>query len=54
MFTPPPKVQSAVIKLKRNKRVNLPINEEKFKKVVKTAFSQKRKTLKNNLKTFLH
>ncbi len=52
MFTPPPKVQSAVIKLKRNKRKNLPIDEEKFKKVVKTAFSKKRKTLRNNLRPF--
>lgn len=52
MFIPPPKVQSAVIKLKRNKRINLTIDEKKFKKVVKTAFNKKRKTLRNNLRPF--
>jgi len=52
MFTPPPKVQSAVIKLIRNKRKNLPIDEIKFKKVVKKSFSKKRKTLRNALNPF--
>ena len=51
VFIPPPKVQSAVIRLKRNSTLNLGCNEEMFKKVVKTAFNQRRKTLRNSLKS---
>ena len=51
LFTPPPKVKSAVIKLTRNSRTELSVDENKFKKVVKTAFNQKRKKLSNNLKS---
>lgn len=50
VFEPPPKVKSAVIKLKRNKRKRLPCNEKLFYKVVKTAFNQRRKMLRNSLK----
>jgi 16S rRNA (adenine1518-N6/adenine1519-N6)-dimethyltransferase len=53
VFIPPPKVQSAVIRLKRNNTLNLGCNEEIFKKVVKTAFNQRRKTLRNSLKSIL-
>ena len=53
VFNPPPKVKSAVIKLTRNKRVSLPVEEDFFFKVVKTGFSQRRKTLRNALKTLL-
>ena len=49
-FIPPPKVQSAVIKLTRNNTDKLRCDEEMFKKVVKTAFGKRRKTLRNALK----
>jgi len=51
VFNPPPKVKSAVIKLKRNQREALPCNEELFIQVVKAAFNQRRKMLRNSLKT---
>jgi len=51
MFNPPPKVQSAVIHLKRNAVERLDCDEQIFKTVVKTAFNQRRKTLRNSLKT---
>jgi len=50
VFNPPPKVNSAVIRLRRNKRESLPCDEELFRKVVKTAFQKRRKTLRNALK----
>lgn len=50
VFHPPPKVNSAVIRLRRNDREKLPCNEELFRKVVKTAFQKRRKTLWNALK----
>ena len=49
-FAPPPKVQSAVIRLCRNGRKDLGCDEKLFKTVVKTAFGQRRKTLRNSLK----
>jgi len=52
VFIPLPKVKSGVIKLLRNKRKNLGCDEQLFKKIVKTGFNQKRKTLKNALKLF--
>ena len=51
VFNPPPKVQSAVIRLQRNERQALPCNEVLFKKVVKTAFNQRRKVLRNSLRS---
>jgi len=53
VFDPPPKVKSAVIRLVRNKREKLDCNEALFKKVVKTAFNQRRKTMRNSLKSLL-
>ncbi len=50
VFNPPPKVKSGVIRLKRNKRKSLGCSEEHFKRIVKTAFNQRRKTLSNSLK----
>lgn len=50
VFHPPPKVMSAVIRLTRNKRVTLGCDEILFKKVVKQAFQNRRKTLRNALK----
>ena len=52
VFQPPPKVKSGVIKLKRNKLEELPCNEKLFKQIVKTGFNQRRKTLRNALKSF--
>lgn len=59
VFYPPPKVKSAVIRLKRNLVGKLDCDEKLFAQVVKTAFNQRRKTLRNALssididKTFL-
>ena len=50
VFNPPPKVKSAVIRLKRNAVDNLGCDERLFVQVVKTAFNQRRKTLRNALK----
>jgi 16S rRNA (adenine1518-N6/adenine1519-N6)-dimethyltransferase len=52
-FVPPPKVQSAVIRLRRNARTDLGCDEALFKAVVKTSFGQRRKTLRNSLKPLL-
>ncbi|PIF06239.1 MAG: 16S rRNA (adenine(1518)-N(6)/adenine(1519)-N(6))-dimethyltransferase [Draconibacterium sp.] len=51
VFYPPPKVKSAVIQLVRNNRQELPCNEKFYIKVVKTAFQQRRKMLRNSLAT---
>jgi 16S rRNA (adenine1518-N6/adenine1519-N6)-dimethyltransferase len=53
VFDPPPKVKSAVIRMTRNKRTALNCDETLFKTVVKTAFNQRRKTLRNSLKSLL-
>lgn len=52
VFNPPPKVESGVIRLIRKENYTLPVNEKLFFTVVKTAFNQRRKTLRNSLKTF--
>ncbi len=52
VFNPPPRVESGVIHLKRKEDFTLGCNEALFFKVVKTAFQQRRKTLRNSLKTF--
>ena len=52
-FNPPPKVQSAVIRLTRNSRTSLGCDEKLFRSVVKTAFGQRRKTLRNSLKPLI-
>ncbi len=52
VFNPPPRVDSGVIYLKRKENVVLGCNEVLFFKVVKTAFQQRRKTLRNSLKNF--
>lgn len=49
-FAPPPKVESAVIRLRRNGRIDLGCDEKLFKTVVKTAFGQRRKMMRNPLK----
>ncbi len=52
VFNPPPKVDSGVLRLTRKKDFSLPVEEKLFFKVVKTAFQQRRKTLRNSLKSF--
>jgi 16S rRNA (adenine1518-N6/adenine1519-N6)-dimethyltransferase len=50
VFYPPPKVKSAVIRLQRNQVKQLDCDEEFFFLTIKTAFNQRRKTLRNALK----
>ncbi|WP_400075326.1 16S rRNA (adenine(1518)-N(6)/adenine(1519)-N(6))-dimethyltransferase RsmA [Winogradskyella sp. R77965] len=52
VFNPPPKVDSGVLLLKRKTNFKLPCDEKLFFRVVKTGFQQRRKTLRNSLKTF--
>ncbi len=52
VFNPPPKVDSGVLRLTRKKDYSIPCDERLFFRVVKTAFGQRRKTLRNSLKTF--
>lgn len=52
VFNPPPKVDSGVLRLKRKADFSLPCNEKMLYSVVKTAFQQRRKTLRNSLKIF--
>ncbi len=53
VFDPPPKVKSGVIRLTRNAVTSLGCDEALFKAVVKTSFGQRRKTLRNSLKSML-
>jgi 16S rRNA (adenine1518-N6/adenine1519-N6)-dimethyltransferase len=52
VFEPPPKVQSAVIRLERNNTERLDCDEKKFTEVVKLSFSTRRKTLRNCLRPY--
>ncbi len=52
VFDPPPKVQSGVLRLTRKTNFELDCDEKQFYTVVKTAFNQRRKTLRNSLKSF--
>lgn len=52
-FNPPPRVMSGVIRLVRKKNEPLACNEALFKTVVKTAFNQRRKTMRNSLKSMV-
>jgi 16S rRNA (adenine1518-N6/adenine1519-N6)-dimethyltransferase len=53
VFNPPPKVKSAVIRLTRNNSTELGCDEGLFRRVVKTTFNQRRKTLRNSIKPLL-
>ncbi|MBQ4205305.1 MAG: 16S rRNA (adenine(1518)-N(6)/adenine(1519)-N(6))-dimethyltransferase, partial [Bacteroidales bacterium] len=53
VFNPPPKVKSAVIRLKRNNVNELGCDEKMFVTVVKQAFNQRRKTLRNSLRSLI-
>ena len=54
VFNPPPKVKSAVIKMRRNAVTDLGCDEKLFVSVVKQAFNQRRKTLRNSLRSMLN
>lgn len=49
VFNPPPKVQSAVIRIRRNNVSSLECDEVLFKRIVKATFNQRRKTVRNSL-----
>lgn len=53
VFSPPPKVKSGVIKLTRNSATSLPCDEKLMRTVVKTTFGQRRKTIRNSIKSLL-
>lgn len=51
VFSPPPKVKSGVIRMRRNEVTELPCDEKLFRRVVKAAFNQRRKTLRNSIRS---
>lgn len=53
VFNPPPKVKSAVIRLKRNSVKKLDCDEKMFVNIVKQSFNQRRKTLRNSLRSLI-
>lgn len=53
VFNPPPKVKSAVIRLKRNEVQHLDCDEKLFKQLVKATFNHRRKTIRNTVKPFV-
>lgn len=53
VFNPPPKVKSAVIRLKRNGKNNLGCDEKLFRRIVKTVFTMRRKMLRNGMKQII-
>ncbi len=53
VFNPPPKVKSGVIRMVRNSVTELGCDEALFKTVVKTTFGQRRKTLRNSVRSLL-
>ena len=53
VFNPPPKVKSAVIRMKRNNVSQLDCDEKLFVTVVKQAFNQRRKTMRNSLRSLI-
>lgn len=52
-FSPPPRVQSAVIRLTRKKALNLSCDPVLFKQIVKQSFGQRRKMLRNTMKSLV-
>ena len=53
VFNPPPKVKSAVIRMRRNNVSQLDCDEKTFVMVVKQSFNQRRKTLRNSLRSMI-
>lgn len=54
VFNPPPKVKSAVISLQRNERKDAGCDEKLLFQLVKSGFNQRRKTLRNSIRAFIH
>lgn len=54
VFDPPPKVKSGVIRFKRNQRTELEVSEKQYKRVIKMAFNQRRKTMRNSLRSMIN
>ncbi len=54
VFTPPPKVKSAVIRLRRNDRTSLGCSPSLFKAIVKSCFNQRRKTIRNSIRPIVN
>ncbi|CAM4042231.1 MULTISPECIES: 16S rRNA (adenine(1518)-N(6)/adenine(1519)-N(6))-dimethyltransferase RsmA [Flavobacterium] len=54
VFDPPPRVKSGVLRLTRKENYHLPCDEKLFFSVVKQAFNQRRKTMRNSLKSMIH
>jgi len=50
VFHPPPQVKSGVMRMQRKPAVDMPCPEAFFKQVVKAAFNQRRKAMRNSLK----
>lgn len=53
VFNPPPKVKSAVISMRRNDVTDLGCDETLFRRIVKTVFNQRRKTMRNGIKSIV-
>lgn len=53
VFEPPSKVKSAVIRMTRNRSTSLGCDERLFRQIVKTGFNQRRKTLRNSLRSLV-
>jgi 16S rRNA (adenine1518-N6/adenine1519-N6)-dimethyltransferase len=53
VFDPPPKVKSGVIRCTRNNRESLPCDEKLFKQIVKASFNQRRKTIRNSIRSLM-
>lgn len=53
VFNPPPKVKSAVISMRRNDVTDLGCDEALFRRIVKTVFNQRRKTMRNGIKSIV-
>jgi 16S rRNA (adenine1518-N6/adenine1519-N6)-dimethyltransferase len=53
LFTPPPRVKSAILRMKRNDRMTMRVDQSWFTTVVKVGFNQRRKTLRNALRPIL-
>ncbi len=54
VFNPPPKVKSAVIKMRRNAVTDLGCDEKLFVSIVKQSFNQRRKTMRNSLRSMIN
>ncbi|MDO6490151.1 MAG: 16S rRNA (adenine(1518)-N(6)/adenine(1519)-N(6))-dimethyltransferase RsmA [Cellulophaga sp.] len=52
VFNPPPKVDSGVLRLTRKENLDIGVDEKLLYRVVKAVFNQRRKTIRNSLKTF--